>query len=55
MADANDAMILPMGEGRGFSLDAALSEIRNGAGTQFDPDVVMAFARLAAAGSLSVK
>ncbi len=55
VADAFDAMIRPIGEGRGFSLEGALSEIRNGAGTQFDPEVVMAFARLAAAGSLSVK
>lgn len=54
VADAFDAMIRPSGKGRGLSLESALAEIRNGAGTQFDPNVVTAFARLADAGQLSV-
>jgi HD-GYP domain-containing protein (c-di-GMP phosphodiesterase class II) len=54
VADAFDAMLRPTGEGGGMSLEGALSEIRNGAGTQFDPDVVSAFARLVDAGQLAV-
>ena len=54
VADAFDAMVRPSDEGGGMSLEGALSEIRNGAGTQFDPDVVSAFARLVDAGQLAV-
>jgi hypothetical protein len=54
VADAFDAMTRPEGERRGRSLEGALAEIRNGAGTQFDPAVVTAFARLVDAGQVSV-
>ena len=55
VADAFDAMVRPLGDGRGFSVEGALAEIRNGAGTQFDPEVVTALARLAEAGHISVE
>jgi len=46
VADAFDAMISERSYGRPFSEPAALAELRDCAGTQFDPAVVAAFERV---------
>ena len=46
IADSFDAMTSDRPYRRALSLDRALDEIRTGAGTQFDPDVVEAFLEL---------
>ncbi len=48
-----DAMTRPLGDGRGLTSEAALDEIRNGAGTQFDPEIAAAFERLALEGEIT--
>ncbi|MCZ6464746.1 MAG: HD domain-containing protein [Proteobacteria bacterium] len=52
VADAFDAMVRDDTHRAALSPDEALRELRDGAGTQFDPDVVIAFARLAERGDL---
>ena len=46
VADAFDAMVSNRPYRRGFSLDKAVGEIRDGCGGQFDPDVGQAFLSL---------
>jgi hypothetical protein len=53
VADAFDAMMRPLGDGGGLSLEAALAEVLNGSGTQFDPEVAAAFERLVGSGEIS--
>lgn len=48
VADSFDAMISDRPYRRGMPLEAALAELRRGAGIQFDPQVVAAFLQLAA-------
>jgi HD-GYP domain-containing protein (c-di-GMP phosphodiesterase class II) len=51
VADSFDAMTSDRPYRRAMSLEAALAEVRAGAGTQFDPRVVAAFLELAAEGA----
>jgi HD-GYP domain-containing protein (c-di-GMP phosphodiesterase class II) len=52
VADAFDAMIRDDGRSDGLPMEDALEEIRQGAGTQFDPAVTTAFAELAERGEV---
>jgi diguanylate cyclase (GGDEF)-like protein/PAS domain S-box-containing protein len=52
VADAFDAMTVDRPYRRALSVAAALEELRRGAGTQFDPEIVGHFVRLAAEGAL---
>lgn len=52
VADAYDAMLRDDTHSPALSRDAALREVVDGSGTQFDPDVVAAFARLAERGDV---
>jgi putative nucleotidyltransferase with HDIG domain len=55
VADAFDAMIRGEGGRRGRSLEEVLQEFRDGAGGQFDPEVVEAFAGLVERGEISAQ
>ncbi|MBC7107138.1 MAG: diguanylate cyclase, partial [Firmicutes bacterium] len=52
VADAFDAMTVDRPYRRALSLSEAMAELQRGAGTQFDPEVVGRFVRLAAEGAL---
>lgn len=52
VADAADAMMSDRPYRKGLSVSETLAELRGGRGTEFDPDVVDAFFRLADLGKI---